>query len=713
MAKELKFQSTVTAEQPNSEIKKRKRSEAQIEEWETIRRQSTTVEDKDLNIEGVMRLTLSVEMQRFLGCVFGEHVSPEMPWTNIKKEQLQAYLTAETEKSEIFAVKEPLMEFPGTEILVGYICSAKEPNQFYICTTEAAKKTVLEMIIKDEAEQERRVSSYIYKVCQEWNPLGSGKEVEDNQPKHARPLLEMQTWAAASHLNQPVMFQDRNVDDVQDGYVKFDPRRHKYVTVTRKRTDIAVQAVPEKCLSVAQTDTPLPSNIWTQYEFHADAQKEIEDEELSRSIKQFLHEKSPQMADLVRYNSVFDLYKVDYPDLVTAGHDVQVPKKIIYSEYQSFMDVRNCKGKVISAAAWHPMWTGVVACAYIDHMQNDGIENDVILQDVFSTNLVLIWSFMDALNPKLLLRSPRKVHALQFSPYNENLMAGGCSSGQVLVWDLCDKLKVEEDISLSDDKLKYRHALHDLMGWTRPTTRNRLVNPALISSLEFSHSSSIMDIKWLSPYYEISHLGRYQELKSNQPTSLQFLTCSEDGSVFVWDLNARGSRRPPKMKPKRRREYKFMVRQRGALSYKQMAVLKPHYKFVAESPSSKGCLPLSVIAVEAFPLRYMLQTQTGFRRKFNMTERLLYKPEFQQVKSLPKSKVYIGSMEGHVIHATWEGYEFNLGEEMNSESNNNFHYLCTKGTWAWEVLQFVHPFMLLLQSDMLAPLSCTSGMNIV
>jgi hypothetical protein len=64
------------------------------------------------------------------------------------------------------------------------------------------------------------------------------------------------------------------------------------------------------------------------------------------------------MADLVRYNSVFDLYKDDYPDLVTAGHDVQVSKNIMYSEYQSFMDVKNCKGKVISAASWHPLWTG-------------------------------------------------------------------------------------------------------------------------------------------------------------------------------------------------------------------------------------------------------------------------------------------------------------------------------------------------------------------
>jgi hypothetical protein len=51
----------------------------------------------------------------------------------------------------------------------------------------------------------------------------------------------MQTWTAINHLNQPIAFQDRNVDDVKDGYVKFDPRKHKYMTVMRSRTDIAVQ----------------------------------------------------------------------------------------------------------------------------------------------------------------------------------------------------------------------------------------------------------------------------------------------------------------------------------------------------------------------------------------------------------------------------------------------------------------------------------------
>ena len=64
------------------------------------------------------------------------------------------------------------------------------------------------------------------------------------------------------------------------------------------------------------------------------------------------------MEDAVQYNSVFDLYKDDYPNLITEGQDVKVQTAVTYTEYQTFMDVKNCKGKVISAAAWHPMWTG-------------------------------------------------------------------------------------------------------------------------------------------------------------------------------------------------------------------------------------------------------------------------------------------------------------------------------------------------------------------
>jgi hypothetical protein len=42
-------------------------------------------------------------------------------------------------------------------------------------------------------------------------------------------------------------------------------------------------------------------------------------------------------------------------------------------------------------------------------------------------------------------------------------------------------------------------------------------------------------------------------------------------------------------------------------------------------------------------------------------------PELQEVKSYPESRMYIGSVEGQVMHATWKGYEFDPGEKINSE----------------------------------------------
>jgi WD40 repeat protein len=80
------------------------------------------------------------------------------------------------------------------------------------------------------------------------------------------------------------------------------------------------------------------------------------------------------------------------------------------------------------------------------------------------------------------------------------------------------------------------------------------------------------------PSFQISHLGRYQELKSINSTALQFLTCSEDGSVCIWDLNAHWSKRLYRKKPKRKTQNKFTAC--DVLSYKQLELLKPHYTVV-------------------------------------------------------------------------------------------------------------------------------------
>ena len=53
------------------------------------------------------------------------------------------------------------------------------------------------------------------------------------------------------------------------------------------------QAVGETEHSIAQTIPPLPSNIWTQYEYHVDTQQDISGD-IASNVKHFVNEKSPQ-----------------------------------------------------------------------------------------------------------------------------------------------------------------------------------------------------------------------------------------------------------------------------------------------------------------------------------------------------------------------------------------------------------------------------------
>lgn len=47
------------------------------------------------------------------------------------------------------------------------------------------------MIVRNKAEQQRQVQNCIYRSSQEWITLGSEKDIEENQPKHARPLVSI------------------------------------------------------------------------------------------------------------------------------------------------------------------------------------------------------------------------------------------------------------------------------------------------------------------------------------------------------------------------------------------------------------------------------------------------------------------------------------------------------------------------------------------
>jgi len=48
---------------------------------------------------------------------------------------------------------------------------------------------------------------------------------------------------------------------------------------------------------------------------------------------------------------------------------------------------------------------------------------------------VLVWTFADLIQPDSILESPLEVVTFQINPGMPHMVAGGCTTGQVILWD--------------------------------------------------------------------------------------------------------------------------------------------------------------------------------------------------------------------------------------------------------------------------------------
>ena len=56
------------------------------------------------------------------------------------------------------------------------------------------------------------------------------------------------------------------------------------------------------------------------------------------------------------------------------------------------------------------------------------------------THHVLIWSFRDLIHPYMILECPHEVTTFDFNPFQHNIIAGGCSNGQIVQWEISDDI---------------------------------------------------------------------------------------------------------------------------------------------------------------------------------------------------------------------------------------------------------------------------------
>lgn len=480
-------------------------------------------------------------------------------------------------------------------------------------------------------------------------------------------------------MSPKVRFKLRPVSDARDGYVEILPIGKPIVNVFKRRIDVAVQAAKPVKSNEAQTVCTYPLNAYTQYHYECEFINNP-DEQLKNNIIEYLNDNLDLIDELLEVNGFINLYAHDYEELTRTEMGIgTVPTALDFKEYMSFTDIVMCKGKTIASVSWHPMWSGTVAISYTDISPNDyttstSSNTDSVERAVHGVNPVLLWSLLDALNAKLLMEAHREVTALAFCPYDENILVGGCINGQVIVWDIRNKLKnVEEEEILTDEQQKYRALMYSMIGWMKNIKDPKFVAATAISNMEYSHKNRIMNIVWLPPYWKINKQGHLKELpEDSKESSLAFMTCSRDGSIMFWDLMTKPDfkaghfRAQRKLRRLKKRPSALTV---DASPWRMLhRVLKPEYKVEARIPQEDDrVLPLNFLFMRTPSYSYV-EVNPERNRKPKLTERIIHKLVLNRPQdSKPKYEFLAGSTEGDFFTATWEGFAYSTGDVVNVE----------------------------------------------
>ncbi|XP_018332208.1 WD repeat-containing protein 63 [Agrilus planipennis] len=633
-------------------------------------------------IDGVLKKSLNVASQKYLELIVGEHVTSEKPWKFITKERLEDDLELHEETTELEDIREDIVNYPGTELLIGYVpAEGTEVDEFYFCLTEAAANKVTDIIAQLQEQRAARLQNTVERIAGRWSSLGSEAEVEELMNKCNRPLIEVELETQYPIISPNVYFKLRRVEDARDGYAEMLCRRYTYNNITKKRVDSSIQSAPSIVNRAIQTVFTYPKNAWTQYSYMFDVPA-YEPKKMRRYIERLYAETISPLEEDLLINSTINLYRNDYQKLVNNPKAFSPPPPRCYKELVSLHDVYMSKNKVVGYVMWHPMWTGIIAFSYANiaiNVTKSGPSNlDEVSRAIYENNVVLLWSTKDTLKPRLLLESPKDVTMLNFCPFNENILVGGCSNGQIIVWDITNKLKEVEEVEvLTIYQQNYRKIMYDMMDWMKMTKDAYRIRPVAVSNITHSHSNTVTSIEWMYPQFAMNKMGHIETLEED--TSLQFITGSLDGYIMFWDLLAvptlvPGSVRPP-------RKLKRLQKRPSALTmdvspFKILnRVLKPFYKIKLQlTPDEIRPFPVTSFAYRLVKMLYKQKDPNPDKKMDLMNDRLYFYPELRPPADPLTNEIYAATLEGDVVHLSWEGYKYSTGEIVTSEVGTTINF---------------------------------------
>ena len=198
----------------------------------------------------------------------------------------------------------------------------------------------------------------------------------------------------------------------------------------------------------------------------------------------------------------------------------------VLKEERQFTDLELTANKAMPTIIWHPTqptWLAVAA------VPRESFEKRIVTSAVPRVCHILLYTLSEFV-AQIVLECPAEVSVMAWNPVNTSLIAVGCATGQVCVFDISEAQNAMAARKRSGDSKKKSNTEDD--GGKAPR-----VQPKSISSIETSHSHPVTYLRWLPQSHHITYRGAFGEEK--EEGICQFLSSSGDGLVAVWDTKYR------------------------------------------------------------------------------------------------------------------------------------------------------------------------------
>lgn len=628
---------------------------------------------------GISKIILSPLTQKIIGCVIGEHVTVESPWLFLKKEVIEDNLELHQKSSEFLPLMEEIKNYPEPEILLRYVATESHTHDvFYLVHDIDTKTFFLEHNKNEQIQLETVLKNSINRPIGRWESLGSEEEISESIVSLTRPLYSTVIKSKFPITNKKVTFRMRKVEDAIDGYVELlQDKAHPIQNVIKKRLDVSIQANPLKISNESQTNSTFPTNVWTQYEYKFEEKETNDKAKEDIVLKSFITQTfRKNLEDIIDTNKSINMHVNDYSMLKINKMD-KIDNSGETKLFRYYYHVTCRRGKIPTDMSWNKFISGYFASNYVDYglstISHGHNALDEVNEATYNCAPVLIWNYTDSLYPVLFLETPRDITFLSFSPYDKDVLVGGCKTGEIIIWDLMGKIDDHEKVQiLTAAQRKNRKRLHALMNWTKNNQKTTVIQPKIFTSLANSHTDIVSCIVWLNPYWCMSPLGVYRHINKDEDKTNQFYTCSHDGSILFWDLKQNASY-ANNFNKNDKKIYKRLSQTPSALRRDTSELSKfgdkfaPHYKLIIKDNDFP--VPITSVLKKTSFLTYEPLEKTNLKNPEVSTHYKIVNEDIQ----VNKSDIIIGTSNGKIAKLFWDGFTF-LSESIHTETLNPEFY---------------------------------------